>query len=615
MPRKWLQQAIESEYLPVIRSLKDTPDGRQQAEALYQSIRQSWYDRGSRSLTQQQGVIDETRRRLKDELGEDHWILDVIGFTTEEYTELNNIKQNRVAERNEATQQIDNPDAIVATAARLMEKADWASIAAGLAVTTGRRIAELLSTAQFEKKSQWSVTFSGALKRRGESQQLSFEIPTLVVADRVIQALKRLRTELPQATEMTPTEINGKYESAVARVCDQTFTDLVSPRDGKESLYTHLFRAVYATIATFWYCPPTVEATEFRAAIQGHYALLDQKSPELRRSIAASRHYSDYEISDQEIAKYNGKRKGIKLGISGIQPIEQFEKALEPKQTAERQTRTSVRIWQSDKTRLDQMLEKFEGTQPQKFSALLDWLEEIDHLIEESSIATTEISESIPTAAETAQLEATPGTDEFSSHPENIPMQSQTTQNAELDETYTLPMPTPLESRIDRLVSTMEKFLQWQLESANQAAKPPRVARIPKPEKSTVAQLEKTDKVTEADDQKQPAPRQRARASQTTERINHAIDKIFAFNNEPGRKHSEKWAIGINTLKAFVGSQEAIVGVIGGKNRKGETVVGERQKEIERHHQQHQINPAKHNLDNHRGKGKITEVISVQEMD
>lgn len=83
----------------------------------------------------------------------------------------------------------------------------------------------------------------------------------------------------------------------------------------------------------------------------------------------------------------------------------------------------------------------------------------------------------------------------------------------------------------------------------------------------------------------------------------------MAYNNQPGRRHEEKWAIGINALKAFVGSQEAIVAAIGGRNRKGEIVVGTRQAEVDAHHQSHQIDPEKHNY-KHRGKTKIDQVIS-----
>ena len=61
-----------------------------------------------------------------------------------------------------------------------------------------------------------------------------------------------------------------------------------------------------------------------KRAIQGHFAVLDEANPELRRSLAAFRHYSDYEIADAVIAHQGGKRKGIKLGQSGIKPIQMF---------------------------------------------------------------------------------------------------------------------------------------------------------------------------------------------------------------------------------------------------------------------------------------------------
>jgi len=602
MTRKWLQHAIATDYIPAIEKLENTAKGHKQAEALNQRIRQQWHDRGSKSLNQQQGLMDHTRRVIKDSLGADHWILDYIKFTTAEYTELNNLKQKRVAQRNEATQQIDNPSAIVAEAARLLDSPAWENLAAGLAVTTGRRIAEILSTAKFEKKTQWSVIFTGALKRRGEPVEMSFEIPTLASADRVIHALERLRAELPEAIDLDPREINQKYEPAVARVCDRVFAKLVPPRDGKDNLYTHLFRAVYATIATFWYCPPSVNETEFKAAIQGHYAIRDEKNPELQRSLAASRHYSDYEISDQEVSHYSGKRKGTKLGVSGIEPIEQFKQAMEnsiePKAPQERKKRSSYRIWQDDKGRLDQILEQFRdaGTQQQeRFHAFLNWFES---------------QQSTPIEPQTAVEE-------------DVPMQSEITETQpELDATESdaseiTPAPaiaSPQDSKIDQLINAIAQLVEVQTAVLQaQVNSPATPARVTKPKTTQVdSQVTAPTQATETgtDEEETSSPRQRARTAETTERIHQAIDAILAYNNAPDRKHTEKWAIGINTLKAFVKSQEAIIAVIGGRNRKGETIQGTRQKEIQLHHQKHQLDPDKHNYV-HRGKVKIQDVIQL----
>ncbi|MGL5805894.1 MAG: protelomerase family protein, partial [Xenococcaceae cyanobacterium] len=182
-------------------------------------------------------------------LGSDHWSLEFVKLSKFEYTEINDLKQGRVADRNEQVQFIDRPDEIVNRAVELLNRADWADIAAGLAVLTGRRCAELLSTASFEIKSKYSVTFAGAVKRRGE-KGLVFEIPTLATADRVVDAIAKVRRELPEAIELSARDVNAKYGVAVARACDRYFIDLVPTRSGKDSLYTHLFRSVYACIAT-----------------------------------------------------------------------------------------------------------------------------------------------------------------------------------------------------------------------------------------------------------------------------------------------------------------------------------------------------------------------------
>lgn len=100
-------------------------------------------------------------------------------------------------------------------------------------------------------------------------------------------------------------------------MCDRHFKGLVPARDGEDNLYTHLFRSVFATIATHWYCPPTVPEVEFRAEIQGHFFLLSEHNPDRRRNIASQRNYWDYAIADG---------LGIKLNQPGVQMLEVFQK-------------------------------------------------------------------------------------------------------------------------------------------------------------------------------------------------------------------------------------------------------------------------------------------------
>ena len=143
-------------------------------------------------------------------------------------------------------------------------------------------------------------------------------------------------------------------------------------REGKDNLYTHLFRAVYSTIATFWYCPSEVPELEFRAAIQGHYQILEEGQTELRRSLAASRHYFDYEIADKVIAAHQGQRKGIKLEQPGVEVISTFKPPAEVK-PQEDIVMSRIGITEDDKQRVLAIQEEMSiGTQQDTMQAILN---------------------------------------------------------------------------------------------------------------------------------------------------------------------------------------------------------------------------------------------------
>ena len=316
---EWLKSLLR-ELLPQVVHVADTPAGHRQAQQWDALVKERMAQRGLRTISQQKNPITDVRRVLKA-IDAAHPALADVGFTPEQWTEINMPSEKAVAQR--SAKPIDEPDEIARRAAVLLQSDSWSELAAGLAVATGRRAAEVIQTAQFERASDWSVWFSGAVKRRGEPVELRFELPTLVEADSVISATKRLRSLL-DTEGMSNREINRAYSHAISQACDLTFADVVPSRDGKDNLYTHLFRSVYSTIATFWFCPPAVPELEFRAAIQGHYKVLEAGQTELRRSLAASRHYFDYEIADQVIAAHQGRRKGVRLAEPGVEVISAF---------------------------------------------------------------------------------------------------------------------------------------------------------------------------------------------------------------------------------------------------------------------------------------------------
>ncbi|MEL4897275.1 protelomerase family protein, partial [Crocosphaera sp. Alani8] len=316
---EWLKKWL-SEHLPEIASLGDTPSDHKKAREWDAMAKEMMaQERSLVTPSQQKNRLTDIRNALKT-LDPNHPALADVGFTSQEWEAINRPSEQRVSDRN--TKFLGDPNAIVEKAIALLDSDDWSDLAAGLAVLTGRRCAEILQTAEFEYKSHYSVTFTGSLKRRSEPVNLQFEIPTLAPASVVIDALAKLR-EWVDTKGLDNRAINNKYAHAVINSCDRHFKELVPTRDGEDNLYTHLFRAVYATIATHWYCPPNVPELEFRAYIQGHFKILDENNPELRRNLATSRHYFDYKIADGQ-GNIDG-RLGIKLPLPDVTVVQAFE--------------------------------------------------------------------------------------------------------------------------------------------------------------------------------------------------------------------------------------------------------------------------------------------------
>jgi hypothetical protein len=323
----WLKDWLV-EHLPEIVEGGDSPEDIDRYIQWDLIAKEMMAGRGLEKPEQQKNRLTDIRNAIKT-IDPEHPALKYIGFTKEEWEKINRAGDDAVAKR--PTLFIENPIAIVEKAEELLNSRDWYDLAAGLAVLTGRRCAEVMKTAVFEYRTPYSVFFTGSLKRRDEKVPPVFEIPTLCKAERVIETIAKLRAWIP--TEgMTNVQINNRYAGAVIKSCDRHFTGLVPPRedeDGKDNnLYTHLFRAVYATIAAHWFCPPRVREGEFKAYIQGHFQVTNENDPTLRNNISSGRHYSDYAIGDG-----NGNRDGrlgIRLGEPDIVVVEAFQSFYRP---------------------------------------------------------------------------------------------------------------------------------------------------------------------------------------------------------------------------------------------------------------------------------------------
>ena len=316
---QWLQKFIRFHF-------KELQSGRLGPEDLAEELEQEFDSRRLTTPAQQKNYRSNVVMALK-QIDPDHAAIPLISLSTEQYRALNDQQRERIADRE--TRFIDNTavDRLVEKAISLLKSEEWADVGAGLAVLIGRRISEIILSG-FALKTPWSLAFS-QMAKKADNVDITIEIPTLAPAHTVLEAIDRLQQHLEGVNNghVSPREakrmVNGRYSGAIAEKCAEHFgsSGLVPNRSDKETLYTHIFRAVYATIAAHWYCPPNVPEHQFKAEIQGHFSIT-QEGKKLPNYSARS-NYDDYAIGDGQ-GNRDG-RLGIKLGqVEALEVIEAF---------------------------------------------------------------------------------------------------------------------------------------------------------------------------------------------------------------------------------------------------------------------------------------------------
>ena len=318
---KWVKQFIQT-YLP---QLQDQTISAQQFATHYADELDS---RNLLTPAQQKNYRSNLCQAIKT-FDPEHPAIALISPTAEEYRELNDAQRGKLADRETRYLTSDQAQALVDRATELLESAEWSEVGAGLAVLVGRRISEILLS-DFTPQSGWSLCFSEMAKKK-ETDGLTIEVPTLAPADVVLDAIEKLQRGLQVedlkldslSPKMAKQKVNGRYSEPVANRCVEHYSDLVPSRSDRENLYTHIFRAVYATIAAHWYCPPNVPEHNYKAEIQGHFTLA--KDGRKLPNYSARANYDDYAIGTED-GNRDG-RLGIKLGtVPGLEVIEAFGK-------------------------------------------------------------------------------------------------------------------------------------------------------------------------------------------------------------------------------------------------------------------------------------------------
>lgn len=323
----WLEKALIT-LLPQVWNLTiESPSWQKSALDWTTQIERLFEEKKLSTPSQQKNRRTDIANALRT-INPQHPLIPFVLLPSEIYAAMNNEQASRLNDRTSKFFSTQQADELVEKATSLLDSSNPNEVAAGLAVLTGRRISEILISL-FRPKTAYSLLFSQAVKRRGQVD-LEFEVPTLAAADSVLGAIEHLKQiwniqelkALNLPNNHLRQRINAKY-SGVPDACRKHFADLVPGReaqtDNGSRLYTHLFRAVYAEIATYYYKPSWVPDHRFKAEIQGHFKLAEdgQRIP----NYSARQNYDDYLICDRSPAN-----SGIKLNLPTVQILEVFQR-------------------------------------------------------------------------------------------------------------------------------------------------------------------------------------------------------------------------------------------------------------------------------------------------
>lgn len=250
----------------------------------------------------------------------EHLALKYLNFTPDQWNDLRADTEERFARRISEQQHIPNPDALLRKAEELLKGQLWDQLALGITLATGRRLTEVLKTAKFSPKTAYTLWFEGQLKTQDRVLP-PYEIPTLVQAQIVLDAFRRLRESL-DCSHLSNDQVSDQYGPIMRKLADQQLCDLIPKRSEKVNLYTHISRSIYGRLCVLYFCPPITFDLHYMATILGHYWYFDEKDEKRRQNLQSTLHYFDYVISDGH-GNIDGRR-GIWLGEPGVVVLDAF---------------------------------------------------------------------------------------------------------------------------------------------------------------------------------------------------------------------------------------------------------------------------------------------------
>ncbi len=337
MELKWLESRLER-LMPELDRLG--AEQEEQIRRLCEAEIAFW--RGRPSVTKKNSLrtpMTQARNRIRGlelradnqwcnpKTGEwEHLALKYMNLSEEEWIQMNLLSEERREQRQESPLFLRDPLAIVSKAEELLKKSEWPELVLGVVVTTGRSIAEVLQAGRFEEKSAYVVLFEGGPGRQDRPSPSPYELPTLVPACLVLDAMARVRAVV-DCESLERREVSRRYRPPVEQCAYGHFLGQVPLFVGDADLYRQLRLGVYMRLAVYYHCPAWVPKIQYMATIGGHRLLLETQDPEKRLAMALSAHYLDYVVVDR--CEQIDARQGLWLSRRDVEVIAPFALAQE----------------------------------------------------------------------------------------------------------------------------------------------------------------------------------------------------------------------------------------------------------------------------------------------
>lgn len=358
LERGYSQSTLNSDYLPVYtRLVKEAIASGDLPLTAQNSYDKEW--------TKWDGSDSGVSRR--------HYALDFLTYDLATQKQLRAKSTRRNNERQDEMQPIE--------VEVYLDKLDWLLesdrlelLAIAIAGATGRRHTEVVSLGVFESTDHpYLLRFSGQQKKSEDVG--AFDILTLLPADKVLDALQRLRarSEVRDLVGARHDDARiGKLNARINYWCDRELGSLVPIPPGFKSVTIHRLRGVYGAIAIYLFCPPQQHLHRFVQRYLGHILDLDDEDAARPNSRASDYYFHFYPSRDGQPLSERGVR------LAEVPPLtdnEDISRSLEPDASMpqSRPTCIEIEIYPDDYDRL-QLAVPGQSSSAEAVHALLDRL-------------------------------------------------------------------------------------------------------------------------------------------------------------------------------------------------------------------------------------------------